>query len=500
MKKILLLIFLLGLGLRFIYFPDNVYFGYDQARDSFASLEILTGHLKIIGPPSSFNDNLFHGPLIYYFYAPIYLLANHNPEFVSAFFRIFNALGIVLVFLIGSLLIHKKTGLISCLIFALSFEQSQYSLFFGHPALAVNFVLLFYLGLTILFFKKNIWGLTTSLLGLGLAIQSHYSQIILFIPLIILLIYFRKIVKFNLKLTLTALLIFLLSISSFILAEFKFNFRLLQTLINQFSNLGNISSQYGDLNHVLGIIQRQIHDNFFTNPLIILVSSLVFLFTFLFFLYQKQLRSQTVFLSTWFLAGLLPYILTNSPSYYYNPAASVSLIILFAIIYQKLAQKTVLAWLLVIPILLSNINLIVNFNATGPNSDIVIQKGMLLSPEKKALDYIYQQSSGEVFSVSALSIPLNINTTWSYLFEWYGQDKYHYLPFWTGQTASGFAGNLIAVPERSKLPSLQFLIIEPTTGIREAYQENFFREESYFTKLLDEKQFGTILVQKRQKI
>ncbi|MDO8503369.1 MAG: hypothetical protein Q7S60_01635 [bacterium] len=44
------------------------------------------------------------------------------------------------------------------------------------------------------------------------------------------------------------------------------------------------------------------------------------------------------------------------------------------------------------------------------------------------------------------------------------------------------------------------MIIEPTVGIREGYKENFFREESYFTKVLEEKKFGTITVQKRQKI
>ena len=42
----LVLIFIIALLIRFTFFPQNVYFGYDQARDSYTSLEILKGHPK----------------------------------------------------------------------------------------------------------------------------------------------------------------------------------------------------------------------------------------------------------------------------------------------------------------------------------------------------------------------------------------------------------------------------------------------------------------------
>ncbi|MBS3118175.1 hypothetical protein J4417_00650, partial [Candidatus Woesearchaeota archaeon] len=72
-KKILLLlfiIFVLALTLRFLYFPNNIYFGFDQARDAFASLEIVFGEFRVVGPPTSV-DGWFHGPLYYYLYAPL---------------------------------------------------------------------------------------------------------------------------------------------------------------------------------------------------------------------------------------------------------------------------------------------------------------------------------------------------------------------------------------------------------------------------------------------
>ena len=94
MKLKLLLIFLVAVLIRFLYFPNNNYFAFDQARDSYISLEILKGDFKILGPPSAANPNLFSGPLIYYIYAPIYFLFDKNPEAAAAFLRIYNALGI----------------------------------------------------------------------------------------------------------------------------------------------------------------------------------------------------------------------------------------------------------------------------------------------------------------------------------------------------------------------------------------------------------------------
>src|SRR5689334_21823740 len=106
------LIFLLGilalaLLLRFLYFPGNIYFGFDQARDAFASLEVAHGNFRIIGPPTAI-EGLYHGPLYYYIFAPFYLLSNGDPIAVSIFLRILNALGVLLVFLAGTALFNKK--------------------------------------------------------------------------------------------------------------------------------------------------------------------------------------------------------------------------------------------------------------------------------------------------------------------------------------------------------------------------------------------------------
>lgn len=496
---LLCLIFLLAIIIRFIYFPDNIYFSYDQARDSFTSLEILKGDLKIIGPSSSYNDNFFHGPLVYYIYAPIYFISHNNPEAISIFLRILNATGIFLVFFLGTIIFNKKVGLLSALFFALSYEQSQYALFFGHPALAVIPVLSFYLGLGLIIFRNNSKGLILALFSLGIATQFHYVNILLSIVLLILLVIFRKEVKIiSFKYWLLSIMAFLLAVSSFILAEIKYNFRVISELLKPSINL--ISTSSFNFNHLENIIIRSLQDNFglgvsFT-PFLLLILVLICVINF----NNKKFHREILFLMIWFLGGLLPYFIFDSPTYYLNPAASVSLLIFGSfVIIDCLSKYKLLQILIIIAIVFLNFKMIISLNIIGPNGDFVIQQGMLLSDEKKVLDYIYLNSSGKQFSVKSLSVPLSVNTTWSYLFEWYGKEKYNYLPIWTGPIAQGFSGNLEVINIRSKLPQQQFLIIEPTQGIREGYKEDFMREESYFTKITDEIKIGNFIVQKRQK-
>lgn len=492
---VLIVIFLAGVLIRFLYFPDNVYFAYDQARDSYTALEVLKGDFKLVGPPSFLSDKIFPGPLIFYIYAPIYFLFNNSPEAVSAFFRIFNSFGIILTFLIGTVMFNKRIGIISAILFALSYEQTQYSLFISHQPLAVIPILLFYLGLALFVFKKDARGLILSALGWGLSIQFHYGYILLILPLLLILIVHHDMIKIpKLKVILLSSLTLLATLSTFIIAELKYH-----TFLSFFSSSASPFSLY--FKETLFIINRFFHDIFIADyrftPVVIILGLIL---TLIAFITKNDVRQKLPFLIIWFLGGLTPYLLSGVPSYYYSAAASVGLLMAFSYLLNRLLLKCLpFGVLLLLVVLANNFMQITTINKTGVNSDMVIQPGMLIPGQKRALDYIYSQASGSSFSINALTIPLNVNTTWSYLFEWYGKEKYNYLPTYGGDAAEGYKGNLKVVKARSELPDLQFLIIEPTLGIRESFRSNFFREESYFTKILEEKKFGSITVQKRQK-
>lgn len=497
---LLTLIFLLALIIRFLYFPENVHFSFDQARDSFSSLEILKGDLKLIGPPSYLSNKLFPGPLILYIYAPIYFLFNKNPEAVSAVFRIWNASGVFLVFAIGSILFNKRVGIIATTFFAFSYEQSQYSLFLSHQPLAVITVLLFYLGLCLFLFYKKPWGIVLIATGLGLSIQFHYGFVFLIPVLIICLVLFRGRTKFlKIKWLFLSFLIFLLTISSFILTELKYRF--LSSLILEYSNNPKVHFFSGlYFKETIFVINRFLHDLFLANykftPLIGVTLAVATIYLFL----RKNQREKVIFLMIWFVFGLSLYILSGVPSYYYSPTTSISVLFLASYFVDKIysSGRILISSLFVIAIVINNLFSILTINPNGPNSDMVIQPHMTTTNQKKVMDYAYSKSRGQPFAVGALTIPLNINVTWSYLFSWYGMEKYGYLPVWIGPTASGYAGNFQVINARSDLPKMQFLIIEPTLGIRDIDKENFFREEGYFSKVVEEKKFDTLTVQFRQ--
>lgn len=496
--KILILIFLLALILRLLYFPGNINFTYDQARDSFAVLDVLYGHLKIVGPPTTISDKIFHGVWFYYLIAPIYFLFNKNPEAAVFLLRVLNAVGILIIFLISKNLFNNKIGLIAAFLFAISFEQTQYSLFFGHPSLGVISVLIYYLGLSWWIFKNNPYGFILALLGLGITLQFEDVNGLLILSLLIYLaVFYKKLKLLNLSIILLGLVGFLLAVSSFILAEIKYHFRATTAVISLITRFHNKTAI--DFGYIISVVSRFLHDNFLNidNPNVLM---LIFISLILWSLKQKDKLSQIIFLLIWFFTGLFPHLLSpHNFSYYYSPGATVSLLILVSfLIYQVNLKNKFLAISILSVITISNLGLITTENYRGPNSDIVIQSGMILRNQLPVLDYIYQRSQGQYFAVNALTVPLNVNTTWSYLFQWYGRNKYGYLPVWGGNAALGFPGNLKIETNRSNLPKIRFTIMEPTVGIGDKQKEDFFKEENYFTKVVEERQFGTIKVQLRK--
>ncbi len=493
-RLLILSIFLLAILVRFLYFPGDLYFAFDQARDAFKSQEIMQGDFKILGPPSAASDKIFAGPLVYYIFAPIYFLSDENPEAVSAFLRIWNAIGVFLVFGIGLALFNKWVGLISSFFFGISYEASQYSLFLSHQPMAVISNLIFYFGLSLFFFKKNQWGLVLGFLGWGLSMQFHYVYLFLLISLIIFLIIFKKYYQFKIKYFFWGIAVFILTISTFILAEFKFQFRFLGTFLEREGF--KFYPQAG----VYSIV-RFLHDSILANYSFIWIIGLLMISVLTYFFIKKLIKQQIMFLTIWFIVGTMPYFLSGTNSYYYSAVNNIPLMIFAAYIIYILWQKKLLIGVLILVLIsFNNLFLIFQNNQKGVNSEFIIQPGMLLISEKQVVDYIYQKANKKNFAINGLTIPLQVNTTWDYLFEWYGKKQYGYLPEWGQETAAGFPGNLKVETKRSNLPNKRFTIIEPTVGIPQKFIDDFFKEENYFSKIVEEKKFGHLTVQYRERI
>lgn len=497
----LIFIFLLALVLRFLYFPDNIYFGYDQARDAFNALSIFHGDIKIIGPSTTF-EGLNHGVLHWYILAPFYGLFK-NPEVVSVAFRVFNALGVFLIFYLGKILFDRKVGLIAAILYTVSFEQTQFAIYIGNPTLGSLSVPLMYLGLALVIFAKKVWGLPLAFLGLGFSIQFQFALFYLSVPFILILILYRKsFLKLSLKTWGLSSLVLFFALSTFILAELRYQFRTISALFNMITqvsdkNFNNIFSTY--IFETLQMIKYNITGNLGINNLIaiMLLSCLIIFFK------KEKYRDKLKFLSIWFFSLFIIFYMgggvsepsRNIPLYYPNVGISIALLLFVAFLVSRIR----FGFLIILAIFLVNLQLIQSLNPKGSMAEIDVQQGMLLSDEKKILDYMYQNAKGEPFAVKAVTMPFDINTTWSFLFEYYGARNYGYLPVWNGKTAEGYPGNLVIQEAQEGLPLKRYVIIEPLRGVPEYLMNDFMRTENYFTNIVNEKRIGLFIIQSRKK-
>ena len=152
---IIISLMVLGLILRTYYLRQNkIVFAYDQARDAYIASQITQGDLKILGPPVSLGG-FYHGVFYYYFIAIPYYLSHGNPILPIIFISVFNIAAIPLVFLTGKRLFNSKVGILSAVLYTISFDIIQYSNWLSNPALAVPCSVLFYYGLTTFLFTPR---------------------------------------------------------------------------------------------------------------------------------------------------------------------------------------------------------------------------------------------------------------------------------------------------------------------------------------------------------
>lgn len=507
LKTTLLFIFFIALITRLLYFPQNVYFGFDQARDAFESIVIYNGDLKIIGP-STAKEGLFHGPLYWYMIGPFYLAGGGNPSWPAGFLLILNSLGVFLIFLVASSLFNKYVGTIAALLYAFSFEQTQYAMYFGNPGPAVITILVFYLGLSKFLFQKKWWGIPLALFGLGLSVQFEFFLIYLGAIFVLVILVFgrRNLLSFvkNFKYLLVSLISFLVPTITFWLAEIKFGLRSLKILLGT-TGAGGLSILDKSLKVYFDRLVLQMHDNIFSFGFSIQRPILFFLLGFLvwnIFRKEKDFR-QNLFLLIWVLSSGFLLVFGTPSLYYSNIGISAGFIVLASyVIYLIIKKKLFLGILALALVLASNLSLITIQNPKGIISDIYVQEGMLLSSEKAIIDLIYRGAGGKPVVVSALTMPLKINTTWAYLFNWYGKEKYGYLPYWAGEAAPGYPGSLPAWQSQEKDYAM-FSIIEPVRGVRGAFVDQFLKEQEQYGGVIYERRLGSssqtqLVVQKRR--
>ncbi|HKB88327.1 MAG TPA: hypothetical protein VKC53_01620 [Patescibacteria group bacterium] len=498
----LIAFFVAALILRWWYLPQKaISFAYDQARDAFVVQDLLRGNLKILGPPVSGVPGLFHGVLYYYVIAPAYLFGHGNPVVVAYFLSFVSSLGVFVVFFLTKLLTKNKIpALIASLIFAFSFEATQYANFLINASMAVWFVPVFYVGLYLWITKSNKWAPIIAGLGLGLSIQSEVALSYHIFPLIIWLLVFKdKIVKKDL---IIFILSFMIGISSMILAEIKFGLTGTSGILYLLTGQDGIVQTKTLSDYIVTLINQSgkvfayslYPKNIVFGGLLGFTMIISSIFLNLNEIKNKILTWET-FLTVWIFAYsvALPFGGWNMKHILVGVAPAICIFAGIFIWKYFSNYKFILSIALII-VLFANLSTILKENKNG-QTIFPLQPDLILRNETSLVDYTYQRSGNEPFSISSLTSPLFVNTLWSYLYNWYGQSKYGYLPSWIGRDQIGQLGNNLKFAPSNL--THHFFIIEPTNGIPSLYIDYAKGDQDSISKFYDQRTFGELVVQER---
>jgi hypothetical protein len=500
-KYLLISIFAVAVILRWWYLPNrNINFIYDQARDAFTVQQILEGHLKILGPPTSGAPGLFHGILYYYVVAPAYFLGHGDPLAVAYWIAFVNALGVFAVFYLTRLLTNKNTpAIISALIFAFSFDAIQFSDFISNVSLGIIFVPVIYIGLLLWVKKLSKYAPLVTGLAFGLAVQSEIAFYFYIVPILLWLLVNRK--KIVRREVFVFILSFVIAISTMIISEVKFSFPGLKGLYYLFSGQDTAiqGKQFSDF---LVTFINQIGERLASTiyPFNISFGSLLGFGMIVYSLVKKtvdkskDLLNWKAFLITYIPASIIASPFGGSITPYIMIGVIPAITVFLAIfLWESFGQNKTLLFSVLLIILLINLLKFVKQNE-GTHPDY-FTNDYLLSTELKVIDYTYQKSGLKPFSISTLTAPLFINTLWSYLYNWYGFEKYGYLPYWVGNDQVGQLGNnLLSAPEGLKE---HFFIEEPISGIPDIWITYAKGDQDSISNLVEQKSFGQIIVQER---
>ncbi len=499
----LLLIFLLALIVRFYAFQESIIFSFDEARDAFISTAIYTQKdLKLIGPPATGNIGLFHGPLYWYFLGPLYLAFRGSPEAVSACFRLLNAFGVFPIFIIASSLFTPFTGLLAALLYAVSYEQSQYAIYVGNPALGVLTTLMIFLGAVLIYKKKSKINFALPLMFVGAAVAAQLNLMFFYFyfTVVVLLLIFRKNLSLiSLRSRIIAIILSFSVLSTYILAELKYSFRTVKLAISLvFSDYNIISSGWSKYQIFFNKFLMMYHDNLFgftENKIILTVVAFTFT-TWMIYKGTKDNRFRILLL--WMFSWIFLMLLGGHMAYYTNVGNSLGIIIAASVLLSSLKKycSGLFFGLIIVIIVAGNFFVISRQSPQGLISDLKPQPGMKLADEKRLMDIMYQKAEGRGFTVRLTGIPYKIQTLWAYLFRYYGLKKYDYLPYWETGNTLGFPGTL--PPPKTGTTCLRFLVREPMRGIPVKLVDSDVEEENLFSDITNRQEIGGFVIESRK--
>lgn len=486
---------LISFVIAFISASSQIGFYFDQARDAYFAYSIWHGHhLKILGPPSDV-PGLYHGVLWYYLLAVIYFLGRNNPITAVGLLTFFLYFSIPFCGYVAYLITkNKKISFLSMALYSGAPLLISFSHWLSNPVIAVFIspILLYLLWEYIE--KPSFWYACFLGFFFGIMVQSDFA----FLPLVLIAPLYLYVFRLKLKFkdSLGFIASFLISTSTFFIASIKFHSNLISIIFQRFFANGNLETSVTSavLSFVDSIVQF-LSITYVCMPVIIAAVFIIWIFIRLRKSNIDYKNKQHIFLFVWTLSIVVLFALNHGDVnniFFFAPIIFSTSVIIASFLISAFPQAISLTAVFLILFCLQVFRNGINFYQKS--SYLVIQPGMVYSDETKIIDYTYQAAKGKPFTINAVTNPLYVATTWSYLYEFYGKNKYGYMPYWGGRSQ---VGQINSLDEIKVSTSLRFLIYEPTSIIPPIWVTKIVYDENKISDVISQKQIGQFTIEER---
>ncbi len=406
----IIIVVILAAILRLYKISSYLEFLGDQGRDVYIVRKFLTEFdLMFIGPQTSIG-NMYLGPYYYYLMAPFLLLANFNPVGPAIMVVLSSLATTYLIFFIFKKFFKNKFfGLYAGLLYAISPVSIKYSNFSWNPnIMPILSIIYFYLNYLV-FLKKQYKLISWLTIIFVMALNSHYLALI-FLPIslatyLLSLFTFKTTFKkeFNrlFKPTLTAALIFIISLLPLIIFDIKHNgqninafiqfFTVRQTTINlkAYKAIPNFYPLFNQINTRL-IFAKFENWGLYLSPvfLVLIISNLIL---------RKKSKINYILFSLFYFVGIIGLGLYKQHIYdHYFGFLFPILFILYSASLVILNKRPILK-LIQIPLIIIPIILSINQNPlrfSPPNQ---------LQTTKDIAKLISDQAGGQAFNLALIA-------------------------------------------------------------------------------------------------
>ena len=354
-NKLIILLILVGVFLRFYKLGEFATFLGDQGRDAIIIKRIVTfEHFPAIGPISSIGQ-VFLGPFYYYLMAPFLAITKLNPIGLAYGSALLAIIGFICAYLVIRKEINKTVAGFFLFLLIFSAVQVEASRFSWNPNLLpiFSFFTLYFLYKAITA-KKYLWSILFGTF-LALSIQLHYLAMFLLVPsLIFFILHDKNFWQIGcLKRIFVSLLTFLFFSSPLIIFDLKHNFLNVKNFIKVFTEQ-NVVAYSTPLSRLL-TTNNAFFSHVFNLNLNTYVTFLIFL-ALVFYFYKNNFFKGKLFLQLNFLNFffyILSFSLLNSNrlAHYYTQIY-LSFFLVIACLFADFAKVRLLKFIVFIFLLI----------------------------------------------------------------------------------------------------------------------------------------------------